>query len=306
MARMRRFAVLFLALGGLAASASAQELNCQVALNRQAVTGAEFGYLDEFRTEVFRYVNSRAWTDDVFRAEERIDCQIQITLTQAISQTDFAAQLVVQASRPIYGTAQRTTTFRVADDNWRFSYARGQTLIYDPNRFDPLTSVLDFYANLVLGYDYDSFSELGGTEFFERALRIAELARPTEAGQPGGGWYGQGAEERSRFTLVNELLDPVFEPVRRAHYAYHFDVLDHFVIEPQQAWVDALATLTELHELYLSLNRRRYVTDVFFGVKYQELVDLLLDAPQRNEAYALLSEMDPSHLGTYDVLVTGR
>lgn len=306
MALVRRFVVLLLAVAGLASAAAAQELNCQVSLNRQAVTGAEFGYLDEFRQEVFRYVNGRAWTDDVVAAEERIDCQIQITLTQALSQTDFSAQLVVQASRPIYGTGQRTTTFRVADEGWRFSYARGQTLIYDPNRFDPLTSVLDFYANLIVGYDYDSFAEMGGTPYFERALRIAELSRPTEAGQPGGGWYGQGAEERSRFTLVNELLDPVFAPVRRAHFAYHFAVLDHFVIQPRDAWTDALTMLDELHELYQSMNRRRYVTDVFFGVKYQELVDLLLDAPQRNEAYALLSEMDPSHLGTYDALVTGR
>jgi len=306
MAIVRRTALLLIVLVGLGASAAAQELNCQVTLNRAAVTGAEFGYLDEFRTEVFRYLNSRAWTDDVFRAEERIDCQIQITLVQAISQTDFAAQLVVQASRPIYGTAQRTSTLRVADEGWRFTYARGQTLIYDPNRFDPLTSVLDFYANLVLGYDYDTFAELGGTPYFERAFRIAELSRATEAGQPGGGWFGQGNEDRARFTLVQELLDPVFEPVRRAHYAYHFRVLDHFVIRPQQAWVDALATLTELHALYLQLNRRRYVTDIFFGVKYQELVDLMIDAPQRNQAYALLSEMDPSHLGTYDALVSGR
>lgn len=306
MAIVRRFVYLLAVALGLGASASAQELNCQVTLNRSAVTGAEFGYLDEFRTEVFRYLNSRAWTDDVYRAEERIDCQVQITFTQAISQTSFAAQLVVQASRPIYGTAQRTTTLRVADENWRFTYVRGQTLVYDPNRFDPVTSVLDFYANLVLGYDYDTFEELGGTPYFERAFRIAELSRATDAGQPGGGWYGQGAEDRARFTLVQELLDPVFEPVRRAHFAYHFTVLDHFVGRPQQAWVDALALLTELHELYLQLNRRRYVTDVFFGVKYQELVDLMIDSPQRNQAYELLSDMDPSHLGTYDALVSGR
>lgn len=304
--RFLAIAAVLLAAVGLAAPAGAQELNCQVTLNRDAVTGTEFGYLDELRTEVFRYLNSRAWTDDVYRAEERIDCQVQITLTGNISQTDFNAQLVVQASRPIYATGQRTTTLRVADNNWAFSYVRGQNLIHDPNRFNELTTVLDFYANVILGYDYDSFSELGGTRYFERALRIAELARSdTDASLPGAGWFGAGSEDRARFTLVNELLDPVFEPVRQAQFDYHFGVLDHFTIRHEQAWEDAIATLGALHELYLQMNRRRYVTDVFFGAKYQELTQLFMDAPQRNEAYALLSEMDAAHLGTYDALVNG-
>lgn len=304
---MRRLALLFaLAAAAAFAPVQAQELNCQISLDRQAITGTEFDFLDEFRQELFRYVNNRAWTDDVFRPEERIDCQIQLTFTNALSQTSFSAQLVVQASRPIYGTAQRTTTMRVADNDWEFNYARGQSLIYDPNRFDPLTSVLDYYANLILGYDYDTFSPLGGTRYFERAQRIAELARTTPAGSPGGGWFGQGIEDRARFTLVNELLDPVFQPVRQAQYDYHFNVLDHFVIQHEQAWADAVAVLNALHELYLQNNRRRYVTDVFFGAKYQELAALLADAPQRNQAYALLSEMDSAHLGTYDALVNSR
>lgn len=304
---MRRLSALtVLVLAAALAPASAQELNCNVDLNRAAITGTEFGFLDEFREEVFRYVNSRAWTDDVFRAEERIDCQVQITFTAAESQTLFNAQLVIQASRPIYGTAQRTTIFRVADNNWAFSYARGQNLIYDPNRFDPLTSVLDFYANLILGYDYDTFEAFGGTRFFERAQRIAELSRATPAGEPGRGWYGQGIEDRARFTLAQELLDPVFAPVRQAQYDYHFTVLDHFLLGHEQAWADAMVTLGALHELYLQNNRRRYVTDVFFGAKYQEIVSLLVDAPQRNEAYALLSEMDSAHIGAYDGLVNAR
>ncbi len=42
---------------------------------------------------------------------------------------------------------------------------------------------------------------------------------------------------------------------------------------------------------------------MFWGAKYQELTSLFRDAPQRNNAYALLSEMDPAHISTYDALV---
>ena len=296
---MRHTALLLLLLAS-ALAARAQELNCQVSLARQSLSGSEYAYLDDLRDAVSRYLNARSWTDDVYEADERIDCQFQITITNAISQTAFEAQLVVQATRPIYGTAQRTTTVLLSDDSWAFNYTRGQNLVHDPNRFDPLTSLLDFYANLVLGYDYDTFLLGGGTPYFERARRTAELARSTGADS----WGADLGEDRSRYTLVQELLDPTFESLRAVHYAYHYTVLDHFVPQPQVAWTAAVEVLDQLHGLYLQFNRRRYATDVFFAAKHQEIANMLRDAPQRNEAYALLSEMDAAHLSTYDALVS--
>ncbi len=297
---MRHALACLLLAAALAAAPSAQELNCQVTLNRTALSGSEYSYLDELREEVARYVNLRAWTEDVYGADERIDCRLQITITEAESQTSFLAQVVVQASRPIYGTAQTTPTVLLSDDAWAFNYTRGQNLAFDLNRFDALTSVLDFYALLILGYDYDSFAELGGTPHFERARRVAEVARATGADS----WGGDLSEDRSRFSLVQELLDPTFVALRRAHFSYHVGVLDPFVRQPDQAWARALTTMGELHELFLQFNRRRYATDVFFATKHTEIAALLRDAPQRNQAYALLSEMDAAHMSTYDVLVS--
>lgn len=299
---MRRFAV-FALLTLAAASAQAQELACQVTINRSALSGNEYVFLDDLEDAVFRYLNNRAWTDDVYSDRERIDCSFQITLTEATSLSSFAAQLVVQVYRPIYGTAQRSTSLLLRDDSWTFNYTRGQSLIYDPNRFDALTSVLDFYANIILGVDYDSFAELGGTEYYERARVITELGR-SNASAPG--WGQDLTEERSRYALVEQFLDPRFEPLRRAHFTYHYHVLDHFVIQPQIAWAEALVMLQELHEMYQQFNRRQYATDVFYGARYQELTALLSDAPERNQAYALLSEMDQAHIGSYDALVNAQ
>ncbi len=302
---MRHLAFLVVLLAAVARPASAQELACQVSINRAALSGNEYTFLDEMEDAVFRYLNNRAWTDDVYSDRERIDCSLQITLTDAPSLSSFRGQIVVQAYRPIYGTAQRSTSLLLRDDAWAFNYTRGQSLIHDPNRFDGLTSVLDFYANIILGVDYDSFSELGGTEFYEQARLIADLGRsqPISAAP---GWGQDQTEERSRHTLVEQILDPQFEPLRRAHFTYHYTVLDHFVIEPQVARAEALVMLQELHEMYQQFNRRRYATDAFYGARYQELVSFLQDAPERNQAYALLSEMDAAHLGAYDALVNSR
>ncbi|MDT0630638.1 DUF4835 family protein [Rubrivirga litoralis] len=298
-----RFGALLVLAVALAAPAAAQELNCVVSINRQAVPGSEYEFLDELRTEVARYLNDRAWTEDRYQADEQIDCDVQITIRQAVTLSTFSAQIVVQSSRPVYGTAQRTTLLAVPDAKWTFGYTRGQALVYDPNRYNSLTSVLDFYANLMLGYDYDSFAPLGGTVYFERARQTAELARGAIGATD---WQSDRADEQTRSLLIQEVLNPTFEPLRRAMFTYHYTVLDHFLVEPEVAWVEATAMLGRLHELFLLSSRRRYVTDLFYAAKYQELTDLLIDAPQRNEAYALLSEMDPSHLATYDALVSGR
>lgn len=298
-----RFLVVALALAAAAGPVRAQELFCQVDIAREALAGNEYEFIDELEAEVARYLNTRTWTEDVFGERERIDCAVQITLTAAPSLTSFVGQIVVRASRPVYGTGQRTTVLLLRDESWDFSYSRGQTLRYEPNRFDPLTSVLDFYANLILGYDYDTFDELGGTPYFERAREIAELARTRGSAT---GWGNDLNEDRSRTALIQEVLDPDFLPLRRAQFGYHFGVLDRFVAEPEEAWAAGVGVLAELHELYLQFNRRRYATDLFFAAKYEELAQLFREAPQRNEAYALLSEMDPSHISTYDALVNGR
>ena len=290
---------LSLVVLALAAPARAQELRCTVNVNISALQGTEFSHLNDLREGIERYVNDRAWTDDVFLERERIDCSISVIFQRALNLNTFEAQLTVTASRPVYGTQQRTQTFVVQDTRWGpFTYTQGQGLIYSPNRFDALVSVLDFYANLILGYDYDTFSGLGGQPYFERARAIAELARGVDA----EGWFVVG-DDRTRGALIQQLLDPRYVPLRQASFDYHFGVLDHFTTRHEEAWDTAMEVLTALNELYQEFNARRFATDVFFSAKHTELAALLADAPRRNEAYELLAEMDAPHLSTYDAIV---
>lgn len=272
-------------------------------INRSQLQGDEYVFLDELREDLLRYVNDRAWTEDVYLDRERIDCSMQIVFTEALSLSQFRAEIVVRASRPVYGTAQPTTLFIISDDAWIFNYTRGTTLVYNPDQFNDFISVIDFYVHVILGYDYDSFSPLGGTPYFEQARRIAERAR---SNADNVGWGTDFGSERTRFELVRELLDPAFIALRRAHFAYHYDVLDHFLVDPDTSWEEATEVLRSLNELFLQFNARRYSSDVFFTAKYQEIAALFMDAPQKNEAYALLSEMDPAHLSEYDRLVNAR
>lgn len=293
----RRLLVLVL-LSLLAGPASAQELNCRVSINTSALSGNEFAFLDDLRDEIEQYLNGRSWTDDRFEDFERIDCSVGITFSEAQGLDRFVASIVVGSRRPIYATQQSTAVFQIVDSNWEFQYNRGQPLIYNPNSFDPLASLLDFYALLILGYDYDTFSELGGTPYFRRAREVSELAQA----QGGPGWVSIG-DDQTRTSLVRQLLDARYEPLRRAYFLYHLGALDRFTRNPEQAWETGYTAIEEIYDLFLEVSRR-YATDVFFSTKSGEIADLFSEADDvRNQLYAMLIEMDPSRSSDYDKLL---
>ncbi len=277
--------------------AYAQEFNCTAGIDFSLLTGNEYSFLNQLGERVEEYVNDRAWTEDTFEEKERIECQIQITVEEAISLTSFQARLVLAMRRPIYGTVQNTTVIQFNDSDWQFNYAQGSPLIFDLERYNPLTSVLDFYVHIMLGYDYDTFSDMGGTPYFERARRIAERAQAQNA----PGWSQLGTEQ-GRQNLVTQLLDARYQKLRKAYFDYHFGGLDHFVTETETAREIVLGVLESLEQLREEV-ARSYVQDLFFSTKYQELTAIFTESPLRNEAFQVLSQVDPAHMTEYNKLM---
>jgi hypothetical protein len=294
---LARFSLLLGALLVFSMPARAQELRCNVTVGYASLGGTEFTFLGDLKNHVEEYLNTRSWTQDIFDDRERIECSMQITITEAEGLDRFRAQISVSSSRPIYASGQRTTVFVVRDSQWNFQYNRGASLIHNPSRFDPLTSLLDFYAYVILGYDYDTFSELGGQPHFERAREIASLAEAQSA----PGWTAIG-DDRSRISLIRQLLDPRYVPLRKAYFQYHYGCLDHFVRNQEQAWAAGAEAMHGLFELFNEVSRK-YATDVFFATKVNELPRVFEDAPTRSDIYGLLIQMDPSNQSTYDGMI---
>jgi len=281
----------------LVSPAQGQELACSVQLDRSQLSGSDYGYLDELPRRIEEYMNARNWTDDEFQSVERIACSIQIIIEDAPSLSTFDAQLVVSSRRPIYETAQSTVVFRVNDGNWQFEYSRGTSLNFDVDQYNPLTSTLDYYAYVMLGYDYDTFSALGGTPYFEQARAIADRAKGT--GDPG---WSSVSSQQNRLQLINELLSQRHQPLRRAYYQYHLNGLDQFVNEPTQARENVLTALESLQEVNRSVSGS-YALDLFFSAKYEELAAVFEGGEVRDQAYNLLTQVDPSHSSSYNSLV---
>ncbi len=282
----------------LASPVDGQELRCRVQIDDSQISGAEseFDFLDDLERQIREYMNQRSWTDDAFLPHERISCSMQIVLQESISLSEFRARLVVTTRRPIYGTSQSSVVARVNDPEWRFEYSRGSSLNHDLDRYDPLTSVLDFYAYLILGYDYDTFSPLGGTPFFDRAQTVADQAEGS--GDPG--WSSVGTQQ-TRVQLLSNLRAQRHEPLRRVYYKYHRKGLDRFVQETEAARKTLMEVLRTLRTLRDRLSQS-FALNLFFATKNQELTAIFEESDLEGQAQGLLVQMDPSHSSQYNRL----
>jgi hypothetical protein len=280
-----------------------QELNCEVsvisapALQVGPVEKEIFG---ELESSIYDFMNNTRWTKDIFELEERINMSILITITSAPSTTSYEGKIQVQTTRPVFNTAYNTVLFNHVDNDFSVSYARNTALLFsiDQHR-DNLTSTLAFYAYMALAYDYDSFSDEGGTQYFNKAQIIANNAK----NNGGSGWLPQG-KKSNRYWMVDNALQSVFKPIRKAYYNYHrlgFDIMYNNMAAGRKVVLDAMATLSAVQRSRPgSLNLQMLLTS-----KSQELIDLFSQAEikEKNEAVSVLKRLDPANSSKYQEIL---
>ena len=277
--------------------AHAQEFSCDVDANVDQVDSAVQEMLLNFAPSIEEYLNDRQWTEDRFLPHERIECQVTILFQEALTQTRFNARLAVTLRRPIYGTMQMTPTIRLAEDQWQFTYTQGQPIAHTAQGYDEITTILDFYAYVLLGFDYDTFSPLGGTPWFERARSIAERARSL-----GRQNWDTSIDGRGRMDLVSTLLASRYEPIREVYFRYHYGGLDHFSEDPEVARETIYSGLEQVATVQSNFGRG-YLSDLFFSTKSEELAAIFRNSDLADEAYDLLTNIDPSNSNTYTSIV---
>jgi hypothetical protein len=292
------FTILFL-FPFLAVNISAQEFDVRIELNTSQISSSDYDYLNELRSLITEYIEDRRWTDDNFEEDERIEVILNITLIEADQNANFTANLIVQAFRPIYNTNNKTMLFRINDSNWQFSFTRGRSISFDLFQFDDIASMIDFYMYITLGFDYDSFSELGGSPYFQQAQNILNVA---QSGGGGTGWSSSG-QRRSRHNLITQLTDQRNNDFRRAYYKYHRLGLDRFTINTELARQSILESLELLRETQRQTTDQ-HLFSMLFSTKYREFTAAFIDADlsERLEAYNLLVDLDNSHVSEYDKL----
>ncbi|RPG80790.1 MAG: DUF4835 family protein [Crocinitomicaceae bacterium TMED114] len=290
--------VLCLLLGA-ASLGQAQELDCQVSVIAPTINNVEASVFEQLETAITEFMNGRRWTTDEFTLAERVTCTMQITINKANSQTNFEGTIQVQSSRPIYNSDYNAPLLLVNDNDFDFSYAPGNLLQYSQDQFrDNLTSVLAFYAYLILAMDYDSFSLEGGTNFYTQAQTVVTNAQGLSS--PPAGWSAADGKQ-SRYSLIDNILSQTFRPLRRCYYEYHRLGMDVAFDDPaaaRQSMADALISLRNVHRI----RPANYNLQTFFQAKKDEIVKMFGPAAEGERARLLpvLKLIDPGNIPVYD------
>jgi hypothetical protein len=297
---MKRFLFVCACLGVLGFQSHSQELRCDVILNFEGIPGSQRDNLKNFEQEVERYLNSTRWTNEDYQGEnEKINCSIQIYFTSASNEGHYVARVIVTSSRPVYNedrlTERSTPVLRIVDERWEFDFNFTRSLFRDEFNFNSLTSFLDFYAMLIIGYDVDTYKDLQGTQVFQKAQNICNQAAGTGSSKE----WNQPASSYSRNTLIDELFDLRLQPVRSASFTYHFDGLDMALADSKKALDAMLHVIEQLADLRDRLSPRSITIRTFFDTKYLEIAEQFLKYPDPS-VWQRLSKADPTHANTYD------
>lgn len=278
----------------------AQELNCLVTINATQVQTSDRGIFKDMKVAIEQFMNGRKWTNDPYKNHEKINCSLLITITKMPSIGSFSATVQVQSARPVFNSNYSTLLLNFADRDWEFEYIESLPLEYNDNTYTAnLTSMLAFYAYIIIGMDYDSFSDLGGTPYFQRALMVVNNAQ--QANRPG--WQQLGSN-RNRYWLIENINNPQFLDIRKALYTYHRLGLDTFSKDPDQARIAILNCLKDVKKAR-DINPNAIIIISFMDAKSKELANVFSEGniQVRREAYDVITSIDPTNNASYEKIL---
>ncbi|MFP4467341.1 MAG: DUF4835 family protein [Bacteroidales bacterium] len=276
--------------------APAQELNCQISISTPGMSDRERQIMQDLRSELTEFVNQTNWTEYQLETQERIEASMQITIDEQEGSDEYRASIQVQSRRPVYETAYNSPVFSHRDRDLVFTYRENEPLEYAENSFlSNLTSVVAFYAYVVIGFDFDTYAPLGGTPFFEKAQEIVNQGQNA----PQAGWKSYESQ-RNRYWLAENLLNNTHREIREAMYVYHRQGFDKMTDNMDLARGEVLNALEMLQQSH----RERpgsLLMQVVLAAKSDELINLFAEAPavERDKAIEILSEIDPSNSSEY-------
>lgn len=304
--RLRKFFILALLLP-IPGTTFTQELNCNVQVSAQKVQGSNRQVFENMQKDIFEFMNNTVWTNNVFSYTERIDCNILININDQISSDEFNGTITIQLRRPVYNTTYNSTILNFVDNNFRFRYVEFQPLEFDPTTHrSNLISVLAYYTYMILGFDYDTFSPLGGTEYFQMAEKIVNNAQNA----PETGWKPyDGSRNRNRYWLVKNVLDREYEPVRRFCYEYYMNGLDRMESRISEARAGMVESLRLLQEVYRKKpDPFMYLLQIVIEAKTDEIVNVFSESfpEEKSRVIQILTEIDPANKARYQKITASN
>lgn len=300
---MYKLIAFIILLVGISDIIISQELNCKVEIVSDQIQGTDKRVYDALKTAIYEFMNNKKWTTETFKNEERIDCNLLINITARLSTDEFTATLQAQSRRPIFKTSYNSVLLNYKDEEIQFKYLESQPLEFVENTHTSnLTSILAYYAYLIIGLDYDSFSMNGGTPYFQKAINIVNNAQNA----PEPGWTAS-LNRQSRYWFINNMMEPPYAGLRECMYNYHRKGLDIMVDNKEEGRAVILENILALRKVHqarpLSFNMK-----VFFNGKADEIINVFSEGTgdEKSKLIEVLNDIDPTNSNKYQKILTNQ
>lgn len=259
----------------------AQKLAPQVKLILERLPLEKQKRLADFESALTTYLSDADWTGDT---SWELPLNLQIYLQDvSVSFEDRYSGI---------GLISNMSDLQFYDKYWKFPYMAGDRIVHDPNLYEPFTGFLNFYIYLIIAGEYDKYSPLGGSPWYEKAKAIYDQARFNSA-------FIWGWDERGK--LLQSLTSLDAQPFRRSKYCF-FAAFD----ASSQADTSAVRLGLEGLTLLESVRKRdpeHKETRDFLNAHHMSIAELFRNDP---EALSRLAAADSAHAEVYRRMGEGR
>ena len=282
----------------------AQEINARISvISNRVGNNVNQNVFRTLQTALHNFVNNRKWTNDNFLVNEKIECNFLLNLESTSDINVYNATLTIQAARPVFNSTYVSPLINYKDDNVAFKYVEFQQLEFNENRVSGtdgqvsnLTAIFAYYVNVILAFDYDSYSPRGGDLYFQRAQNIINNAPD---GRNISGWKAFDGV-RNRYWLVENMLNSRYNIMHDIYYNYYRLGMDKMYDDENNARMEIMNVLNLLNNFNTD-NPNKMINQFFFQGKSSELIRIFSKAPPQDKARAseLLQKLDITNAAKY-------
>ena len=280
----------------------AQEFNCTVSVIAPQIQSTPKRIWQSMETAIRELMNARRWTNRNYTQAERIDVNMLITINEQQGLDRFKGSIQLIYARPVFNTDYNSPVIDLKDEDLEFSFLENTQIDFSPDRFsNNLSHVLGFYAYFILGVDADTYSSMGGSEYYAVAQTIVNNAQNASE----AGWKAF-ENTKNRYWLIDNQQQAVFRPLLECLYIYHregFDLMSGKMEEARTNIASAIEKLRTVHQVKPS----SYNMQVFFQAKVNELVELFKPVPaqEKTKLFTTLQIIDPGRISQYQNMMKG-
>jgi len=298
---MKNTILLFL-ISLLSTFAIGQELKIDVQVNAPRLVNADPRIFVTLEKQITEFLNNTKWTDDDYEDYERIEGSLNVTITADQNATNFTADFFFQSIRPIYNSNYKSPLLNLVDSGVSFTYNEAQPIENNTNVYvDQLSSILTYYAFMMIAFDYDSFSPLGGDPYFNLAQDVVNSI-PSDNRTASTGWQTSG-NRFNKFWRVENMLNPKVRPMRQAFHEYYIGAMDQMTVDMDKSKaiiVSALTTIKGVNSVYPN----SVAMQMFVDSKREEILEIFKGSGkgQQKKVYDIMVKLDPAQASEYNVL----